>query len=145
MTSVTAMVLAWAIMSGYDGNLTDLECLATNAWFEAGSYHDARSITQVVRNRVASKYYENSPCAVIWEPVQFSWTGDKRSDQPNVESGWAGRKWIRMVTVVAWAWDAPDRTSGATHYHARYVQPEWANRYCVVYETKHHIYYRECS
>ena len=65
-------------------HMTDVECLATNMYFEA---RNQDSLTQkltsvVVLNRVKFDIWSNDVCSVIREPRQFSWTHDGKSDVP---------------------------------------------------------------
>jgi len=56
-------------------------------------YHESRgesnlgqiAVAHVVRNRVESPKYPNTVCEVVWQPKQFSWTHDGRSDETKIE------------------------------------------------------------
>lgn len=38
-----------------------------------------------------------------------------------------------------------DLTKGATHYHAKVVNPKWALRQIPIFEYKNHLFYREVA
>ncbi|NBB69050.1 MAG: hypothetical protein GVY33_01805 [Alphaproteobacteria bacterium] len=121
-------------------------CLAQNIWFEArGSSHDDQlAVAHVVLNRVADARYPDDICAVVWQPRQFSWTHDGRSDRIHFANPIDRRVWKELVQVsmAAMAGRLEDPTGGATHYHADYVDPAWAGRMDLLIRIDDHLYYR---
>lgn len=104
-----------------------LQCLAENAYFEAGnqSMKGMIAVTNVVMNRVEDRRFPKTPCAVIKQryrgTCQFSWVCE-------------GKKRIRNAEVFSRARAAAERvyleqthdvTKGALFYHAYYVNPRW--------------------
>lgn len=104
-----------------------LQCLAENAYFEAGnqSMKGMIAVTNVVMNRVEDNRFPKTPCAVIKQryrgTCQFSWVCE-------------GKKRIRNAEVFSRARAAAERvyleqthdvTKGALFYHAYYVNPRW--------------------
>lgn len=103
-----------------------LRCMADNI------YHEARGDTRqgqiavglVVMNRVKSRHFPNTPCRVIWERAQFSWTLDR--------SLWKIRnpKAYRVAEQIArevLSGQHSDFTNGATHYYQPdLVNPAWS-------------------
>ena len=59
----------------------------------------------------------------IKNKCQFSWYCDGKSDKVHEEVPWA-RALIVADNVLRGK--VPDLTKGATHYHARYVNPYWS-------------------
>ncbi len=121
-------------------------CLAQNLWFEArgSSVDDQVAIANVVMNRVADSRYPDEVCDVVWQSKQFSWTHDGRSDRIRFANGRDREIWktIVHVSIAAVAGEIEDTTGGATHYHADYVQPGWANHMRKLMQIDDHIYYR---
>ncbi len=121
-------------------------CLAQNLWFEArgSSAKDQVGIANVVLNRVANKHYPDDVCEVVWQPKQFSWTHDGLSDRIRLNTPRERQVWKRVVqiSVEAMGGELQDPTNGATHFHAVYVQPDWASQMRRVIRIDDHIYYR---
>ena len=132
-----------------------LVCLALNV------YHEARdqpfigqvAVAQVVMNRVADDRYPDTACEVVmqgptysWRPdfpvrhrCQFSWYCDGKSDKtPDTE---AYEKALMIAHGVYYG-NLDDFVEGATHYHATYVLPEWAETKTLVVQIGQHIFYR---
>ena len=113
---------------------------------------------QVVMNRVADNRYPNTICEVVkqgphrpsWEnpekeyPVkhrcQFSWYCDGKPDMPKNEKAW--RKAQDVAFLVYYNKINLDVTEGATHYHATYVNPDWAKTKTLITQVGDHIFYR---
>ena len=130
-------------------------CLALNV------YHEARdqpfigqvAVAQVVMNRVYDDRYPDHPCEVVfqgptysWKPdfpvrhrCQFSWYCDGKSD--NVYDEDAYRQALTIAHGVYYD-DLDDFVEGATHYHATYVLPEWAESKTPVVQIGQHMFYR---
>lgn len=132
-----------------------LVCLALNI------YHEARdqpfigqvAVAQVVMNRIQDERYPNNPCDVVrqgptysWTkdfPVrhrcQFSWYCDGKSDKAKDKEAWD-----QSVTIAHGVYhgNLDDFVEGATHYHAYYVYPEWAETKTKVVRIGDHIFYR---
>lgn len=105
----------------------ELECLANNIYFESLSEPVAGQIAvaNVTMNRVASEYFPNTVCEVVWANSQFSWTHDGKSDTPV-----AGKQYndIYKLAKDVYTGKIGDITEGSTFYHADYVNPGWAKR-----------------
>lgn len=119
----------------------DLRCLAMNI------YHEARSdslagqvaVADVVLNRVESKRYPNTICEVVHQSklrtnwlgkvvpsinkCQFSWYCDGKSDEPKNIEAWESAKELSRNILTNDTFRGI--TEGSTHYHARYVKPDW--------------------
>ncbi len=127
----------------------ELTCLALNVYHEArgeplaGQY----AVAEVTMNRVASKHYPNTVCAVVyqknWDRIRrrdvaaFSWTELESVERPQ------GPAWERAreaASDVYYARRAPT-LQGVLFYHARNVRPRWARYKKPVARIGKHIFY----
>ena len=135
-------------------------CLALNTYHEAKNQSLVGQVAtaQVVMNRVADDRYPNTVCEVVkqgphrpsWEnpekeyPIrhrcQFSWYCDGKPDVPKNEKAW--RKAQDVAFLVLYNKINLDVTEGATHYHATYVNPDWAKTKTLITQVGDHIFYR---
>ena len=137
-------------------------CLAEAILFEAGNqpFIGKVAVGEVILNRVKSKRYPNSICGVVhqgphnkwWKRVhnkivpvrnkcQFSYYCDGRSDRTD---RWARTKtWqdVLKATIYLTALSNINVTSGATHYHASYVNPVWSKYLRKTVQIQDHIFY----
>jgi len=129
-------------------------CLAQNIYYEArGSNRaDRIAVADVVLNRVKDTRYPNTVCGVVRQgkqyadgrmirnQCQFSWYCDGKSDWPRDMDAWVDAQQIAYNMLT---WDAGrGLTEGATHYHADYVDPNWAQTKQLVGRIGVHVYYR---
>jgi spore germination cell wall hydrolase CwlJ-like protein len=144
-------------------------CMAKNIYHEARSDNVAGmyAVADVVLNRVNDGRYPDTVCDVVYQgpvreswktrkdetlaeedrvyyPVrhmcQFSWYCDGKKDDTNDETAWA------LAQEIAYKIMNDNKykgiTEGATHYHATYVNPEWAQDLALVGRIGSHIFYR---
>ena len=125
---------------------TMLMCLALNVYFEArsDSMEGQYAVAHVVMNRVQSNRFPSDVCSVVTQhrkgrTCQFSWYCDGKSDKPREAYAWA---YAQMVAADVLQGNVNDITLGATHYHANYVRPYWADKleYTVTYGS--HLFYK---
>ena len=132
-----------------------LMCLALNVYHEAKnqSLIGQIAVAQVVMNRVQDERYPNTVCEVVkqgptysWKtdfPVrnrcQFSWYCDGKSDTPKEKTAW---QQAMMVADGVYYRRVYDLVDGATHYHAYYVNPSWAESKTYIARIDDHIFYR---
>jgi len=127
-------------------------CLAMNIYHEARGEPLAGQIAtaNVVMNRVTSPRYPDSICSVVkqghyWKnhPIRnrcsFSWWCDGIADTPQNEESWAQS--VSLAYKIQGGF-IPDITEGATHYHATYVMPYWADDYYAIAQIGDHIFYK---
>jgi spore germination cell wall hydrolase CwlJ-like protein len=118
-----------------------IECLAENAYFEAGnqSQKGKIAVTHVVMNRTKDERFPKSACAVVHQKkrgvCQFSWV---------CEGGKRIRDMVQFAEAKRAAEDVylgntRDVTHGAKFYHANYVNPNW-NMQEVAYIGEHIFY-----
>lgn len=137
------------ILSPHVGTDRDraLDCLAAAMYYESAFEPEAgqRAVAQVVLNRLRHPIYPHTVCGVVFQGserttgCQFSFTCDgslSRAPNPQV--------WKRVSRI------ADEVLSGevyrpvglATHYHADYVVPYWADKLVKSAVIGHHIFYR---
>ena len=124
-------------------------CLACNIYHESGN-QDIRgkiAVGAVTINRVRSPYYPDSICKVVWQPRQFSWTHDGKSDR--VMSGIWWKQAMDIARGFLIATGRPhgafrDPTDCALFYHADYVRPVWSSSQNMEKTSRiqNHIFYK---
>lgn len=125
-----------------------LMCLALNVYHEARSepLQGQAAVAHVVLNRVASGRWPDDVCSVIHQgyekgrfKCQFTWYCDGKPDEPTEILAWAKSVLVanQVLTGVV-----PDVTNGATHYHARYVNPYWSASLSKTVTYGSHMFYK---
>ena len=130
-------------------------CLALNVYHEAKNQSTIGQIAvaQVTMNRVYDERYPNNVCDVVkqgltykWNsdmPIrnqcQFSWYCDGKSDEPKDKQAW---QYAIMVADGVYYGKVINLIDGATHYHAHYVNPSWAETKTYITRIGDHIFYR---
>ena len=114
---------------GVGSTREDIICLAKNIYFEASnqSYMGQQAVACVTLNRVTSRLYPNNICDVVWQPKQFSWTHDGKSNNPRSVKYFSVAM-AAAIYVYSNYGRVKDPTRGAIMYHAVYISPWW-NRY----------------
>jgi N-acetylmuramoyl-L-alanine amidase len=148
MKLLLSLLLATSLLAN-----EQIQCLALNIYHEArgSSYADQLAVTDVVLNRVDSKFYPNTPCEVVkqgryWKdnPVkhqcQFSWYCDGRSDRMLDLDARANA--ILIATQMYKFGKFRNLTEGSLMYHASYINPYWAKSYQLVGTIGKHKFYR---
>lgn len=131
-----------------------LHCLALNIYFEArgSNLADKVAVADVVINRKKDRRYPDTVCGVVQQAkrdsngqprrnqCQFSWYCDGKADNPVDSDRWEEAKLLAHQILI----DGKYRgiTEGATHYHATYVNPNWASSFQQVGRIGEHIFYR---
>ena len=114
-----------------------LVCLALNI------YHESRAdpligqlaVGLVTLNR--AHHRKDKICEIVFKDHQFSWT---------LLPDWAPRDkraWERSIRIARQSFRVEDFTKGATHFHAHYVRPKWADSYTYVGQYGNHLFYRQ--
>ena len=147
-----------------DGVITDeVYCLAEAIYFEAGNQPVAGKIAvaDVIINRKWAEEYPDTICEVVhqgpvresWKkdgtfyPIrhkcQFSYFCDGRSDTPKYGPTWHDSIIISEFVIMERDFATPlDSVEGATHYHATYVHPHWADHMQRVVQIEDHVFYK---
>ncbi|NEX45537.1 cell wall hydrolase [Pseudotabrizicola algicola] len=122
------------------------QCLQQALYFEARgeSLRGQFAVAEVILNRVDSRDYPNSVCGVVRQGgsngCQFSYVCDGNSDvmRDRAAADTAGR--IARIMLNG----APrGLTAGATHFHTRAVNPNWARQFPRTAAIGAHLFYRQ--
>ena len=128
----------------------NLTCLARNVYFEARgeSMKGQRAVAEVTMNRVASGRYADNVCEVVyqkgWDPDRkryvgaFSWTEYKNLPNP-VGEAW---KQAWQAAEEVYYGTEPPVVEGATHFHAVYIKPDWAEGRKRIARIGQHVFYK---
>lgn len=131
----------------YSGQLDrEIECLAKNSYYEGRhlSITGQTAILLTVNNRIKSKSFPRTPCEVIYQPKQFSWTHLVSNHTPYEKEVYTI---IKISTEALWKQldRIPDITLGATYYHATWmkVEPCWVADMKFLVEIDEHRFYKK--
>ncbi|EJM78991.1 MULTISPECIES: cell wall hydrolase [unclassified Pseudomonas] len=123
-----------------------ITCLARSIYWEAKgkSSADMEAVASVVMNRLGHEGFPDTVCAVVKQGsetknCQFSWWCDGRSDQVQEETQYTIAKEIARKALNK---QLNDRTHGATYFHDRNVNPDWASKYIKTTETSMFLFYK---
>lgn len=124
-----------------------LECLTQAVYYEAAteSADGQRAVAQIVLNRMRHPAYPASVCGVVFQGserptgCQFTFTCDGSLIRVPVQSLW---KQARKIATEALAGKVFAPVGHATHYHADYVLPYWADSLDKSIQIGRHIFYR---
>lgn len=147
---------------GFAPTPQDRYCMALNIYHEARNDNLAGkfAVSDVVFNRMLDARYPNTICGVVeqtklskWHlergkkvPVrnmcQFSWFCDGLPDEPRKGKSWDESQLIANNFLTYGEYRGI--TEGATHYHATYVNPNWATSkgMHMIGRIGEHIFYR---
>ena len=122
-------------------------CLAKAIYYEAANESDAgqAAVAQVVLNRVRHPLHPNSVCEVVSEGqelitgCQFTFMCDGSLLRKPSTRGWA--RAVAKARAFLNGETAP-QVGMATHYHADYVYPYWADRLQRIAIVGTHVFYR---
>jgi spore germination cell wall hydrolase CwlJ-like protein len=123
------------------------ECLTQAVYYEAASEgaDGQRAVAQIVLNRMRHPAYPSTVCGVIYQGsdrptgCQFTFTCDGSLARVPVQSLW---KQARTIATQALAGKVFAPVGHATHYHADYVLPFWADSLDKSVQVGRHIFYR---
>ena len=122
-------------------------CLAEAVYFEARSeVEEGRAaVAQVVLNRVKSGVYPDSVCKVVYQnrhrklACQFSFACEGKSLRITEPEAWKAA--VRIARDVYEGRIYLEEIGASTHYHADYVQPDWAKKLKKMDVIGRHIFY----
>lgn len=138
---------AFKLKADKDNSERALECLTQAVYYEAASEgpDGQRAVAQVVLNRMRHPGYPASVCGVIYQGsdkptgCQFTFTCDGSLARLPIQSLW---KQSRRIASEALAGKVFSPVGHATHYHADYVLPYWADSLDKSVQIGRHIFYR---
>lgn len=124
----------------------EFACLAEALYFEARgeAIRGQFAVAEVILNRTRAAQYPKTVCGVVRQGAgnscQFSYACDGKSETISEK-----RAFERVAKVARATLDGtvPALTGGATHFHARHVQPSWADTYVRTAEIGSHLFYRD--
>ena len=133
--------------------ITELMCLATAVFFEAGNQEvDGKyAVAEVIMNRKDSRHYPDTICGVVKDDrgpkaydCQFSFWCDGKTDEPSKLTGYGeAAKWAEAqeVAKVSLAGNSPMHMPDVVLYHADYTTPYWAKSYVMHGKIGSHVFY----
>lgn len=124
-----------------------LTCLAQAVYYEAAGegVDGQRAVAQVVLNRLHHPGFPSTVCGVVYQGgdrttgCQFSFVCDGSMQRIPVPALWQG---ARQIAAQALSGKVFAPVGHATHYHADYVLPYWADSLDKSVQLGHHIFYR---
>jgi hypothetical protein len=137
-------------IGGAQGNswARSLECLTAAIYYEAANepIDGQRAVAQVILNRMRHPAYPHSVCGVIYQGAnrktgcQFSFTCDGSLARVPSANSWSRASGVAVSALSGYVY-AP--VGWATHYHADYVVPYWAQSLEKLATIGRHIFYRQ--
>ena len=124
--------------------MREVECLAKNIYFEAGSEprKGKIAVAEVTMNRVKSRQFPRTVCGVVYQKTrntcQFSWVcinGKK------IRSKTAWRESLQIAENILISKRRYGIIGDAMYFHADYVEPKWANEKRLIKQIGRHIFY----
>ena len=124
-------------------------CLAEAIYFEARGepVRGQMAVAQVVINRLKNPAYPDTVCGVVYQnrhmrnACQFSFACDGIRDVITNRDAWALAQDIANNALRGRS-EYLAEVGSATHYHANYVNPNWADDMQRMTQIGHHIFYR---
>ena len=124
-----------------------LRCLTQAIYYEAANEPNEgqAAVAQVVLNRMRHPAFPHNVCGVVYEGserptgCQFSFTCDGSLVRSPSIAGW---RRARLAAAAALAGKVEARVGYATHYHANYVVPYWADSLDRTAIIGAHLFYR---
>ena len=124
-----------------------ITCLAQAVYYEAAGegVDGGRAVAQVVLNRVRHPGFPSTVCGVVYQGAekttgcQFSFTCDGAMQRVPVPGLWNRSRQIAEEALKGRVFAA---VGHATHYHADYVLPYWADSLDKSVQVGRHIFYR---
>ena len=137
----------FVLTAGADDRDRALTCLTQAVYYEAAGegVDGERAVAQVVLNRMHHPGYPASVCGVVYQGsergagCQFTFTCDGSLLRAPVENLWER---ARKIASDALAGKVFAPIGHATHYHADFVLPYWADSLDKTVQIGRHIFYR---
>jgi spore germination cell wall hydrolase CwlJ-like protein len=127
---------------------SELKCLAEAIYFEARGENlkGQAAVGEVIINRAISKNFPDSICGVVSEgsnrlnACQFSYNCDGKLEI--IEEKAVYERILKLSKILLEP-SARVLTNGATFYHSKAVEPNWALSFVKTQEIGQHLFYRE--
>ena len=139
------MVVYKAVYAKQSSVQREVQCLAQNIYFEAGSepYAGKIAVAEVTMNRVKNGFAK-TVCGVVNQKsngiCQFSWVCEPKKDITHSSEWSDSRKIAENILISNKNYST---IQGALFFHADYVKPAWANTKDFVQRIGRHLFYRE--
>ena len=123
----------------------EVQCLTQNIYYEAGSEPNAGKIAvaEVTMNRVKSGYAK-TVCGVVTQKnngiCQFSWVCSPKKAINSMKNWVESKKIAENILISRKKYGI---IGNATHFHADYVDPAWADSKKYVSQIGRHVFYSE--
>ena len=122
-------------------------CMAQAIYYESRNEPLAGqlAVAEVISNRMRDHRYPDTACGVVFQGAtrttgcQFTFTCDGAMNRQPKGTAWEQAKEIAAHVLMNLA---EDRTGGATHYHATYVDPVWSAGLIKTDKIGLHVFYR---
>lgn len=126
---------------------SELMCMAQAVYYESARepLEGQLAVAEVIANRMADHRYPDTACGVVFQGAtrttgcQFTFTCDGAMQVKPRGENWERAKRIAAHTLMNLN---EERTGGATHYHATYVDPIWNSGLIQTNKVGLHIFYR---
>lgn len=115
-------------------------------------YHESRgqslagqwAVAYTTMNRVSSDRFPNNVVDVVYQPYQFSWHTDGKSDRVYDLKAWMVAIHSATIILQVSSLDYPymDFTEGSLFYHNDKVYPAWADKDNLVVTIDNHLFYK---
>ena len=137
----------FVLKAGADDREKALNCLTQAVYYEAASEgaEGERAVAQVVLNRMHHPGYPASVCGVVYQGAergtgcQFTFACDGSLLRSPIAALWTSARKIAAEAISGKVFAA---VGHATHYHADYVLPYWADSLDKTVQIGRHIFYR---
>lgn len=126
---------------------SELMCMAQAVYYESARepLEGQLAVAEVIANRMRDHRYPDTACGVVFQGAtrttgcQFTFTCDGAMQKKPVGENWERAKRIAAHVLMG---IHEERTGGATHYHATYVDPIWNSGLVQTDKIGMHIFYR---
>ncbi len=126
---------------------SELMCMAQAVYYESARepLEGQLAVAEVIANRMQDHRYPDTACGVVFQGAtrttgcQFTFTCDGAMKVKPKGENWARAKRIAAHVLMNLN---EERTGGATHYHATYVDPIWNSGLIQTNKVGLHIFYR---
>ncbi|MEM9853366.1 MAG: cell wall hydrolase [Pseudomonadota bacterium] len=139
---------AWLSSQPHIQGGSEWRCLTEALYFEARgeTIKGQFAVAEVILNRVKSRSFPNSLCAVINQGTgqryrcQFTYTCDGHDEVIREPRAWQS---VGKVARLAMAGAAGNLTNGAEYYHTQSVRPRWSRVFEHTTTIGYHKFYRD--
>ena len=126
---------------------SELMCMAQAVYYESARepLEGQLAVAEVIANRMQDHRYPDTACGVVFQGAtrttgcQFTFTCDGALQTKPKGENWERAKRIAAHVLMNLN---EERTGGATHYHATYVDPIWNSGLIQTNKVGLHIFYR---